>query len=281
MEKEKENKFSKEAIDKAVLHAVMYHPVSLCFLLIGMLGLVGMGVFGFTLLTAIAAGAGIALYGISFGINKKVRGPIFENEYIEKIKEKILEQNKNKLKKLEEEIKDCVDFTGGFEFAVQTQEQFENVRVKFDKFREILNKKLYSNELSYGEFYNTSEQVCGAVLDNIEKIVLSLNAVDGIDIDYLERRFDEIEDRKKAKKDSPHDHDELKAIQESIDLREKKLDEIDKMLSSNERALTELDKITFKISEIKTRKGHSNRDLDDTLNDLSSLTQIAGQYETK
>jgi len=133
--------------------------------------------------------------------------------------------------------------------------------------------------LTYGRFFTTAEQTHGAVLDNIDQIVLSFKALQDIDLDYLEDRYDELEALIKKNSAEDYDKEEFEAVQQRIDLRENKLIDIDKTLSKNEKAMTELNKITFKLSELKTTEGRSNQDLEKTLEDLTNLAESARIYE--
>jgi hypothetical protein len=172
-----------------------------------------------------------------------------------------------------------LDFSDGDKLVTQANKQFEMVNNKFNSFKEILNKKFDPNELTYGRFYMTAEQTHGAVLDNIEQVVMNFKALKDIDIDYLEERFDDLKkiiDENKAEK---FDEEEFEAVQGRIDLREKKFFEIDEILSNNEKAMTELNTITFKLSDLKTHEGRAKQDLEQTLLELKDLAKSASRYE--
>ncbi|MDB4330136.1 hypothetical protein N9948_00190 [bacterium] len=271
--------FSPESMKKAVTEAALTHPVFLVCFGLGFFGTLGVILFSAPMLAIGASIIGtIGALG-TFGVNFFGRRASLESEYIKKLNRLAEERTKNKLSELKSDIDYCLDFSDNDKLVVQANKQFDMVNNKFDSFKEILNKKFDPNELTYGRFYTTAEQTHGAVLDNIEKVVLGFKALKDIDLDYLEEKYDELKkiiDDKTAEK---FDKEEFEAIQGRIDLREKKFYEIDEVLSKNEMAMTELNNITCKLSEIKTHEGRSKQDLEKTLSDLTNLADSARKYE--
>jgi hypothetical protein len=186
---------------------------------------------------------------------------------------------KEKLEELRVDLDFCLKFSKNDPLVHQAKKQFYMINSKFDSFKDILSKKFNPDEITYGRFYSTAEQTHGAVLDNLEKVVLSFKILKDIDLDYLESRYDDLKNKIDSEKALDYDFKEFKAIQERIDLRESKFREIDNILSKNEEAMTEMNKISLTLSDIKTNEGRSSRDLEHTLTELSNLANNARLYE--
>lgn len=278
MDNNDSKKFSPESIRKAVLQTSLTHPVLLCFALIGIFGILGSILFKMMFLV-IAGVVGFILVGATFVINYYVRRPQIESDYIERLNKQAEENIKRKLNDLDKELDVCLDFSDNDPLVMQAKKQFRMVNDKFRSFKDILGKKFSPNELTYGRFYNTAEQTHGAVLDNLERVVLSFKALKDIDLDYLENRYDELKKRIDEDKAEDFDKKEFESVQERIDMRERKFYEIDSILSKNEEAMTEMNKINLKLSEIRTHEGRARQDLDETLGELSNLANTASQYE--
>lgn len=273
------NDFSTEAIKKAVLKAALKNPLFLVFIATAFFGGVGAIAFFGNTIALIALGLGIFLGGVVFAINYKLRRPALEEEYLNMLKKRASDRTRKKLEQMEESIDDCIVFSENDPLVVQSKQQFKMINAKFDTFKKILGKKFDPNEITYGRFFTTGEQTHGAVLDSLERIVLSFEALKDIDLEYLEGRYDELKKIIDGGKAEEYDKKEFKTIQARIDLREKKFFEIDETLSNNEEAMTELSNIIIKLSEMKTHEGRSKLDLEQTLKDLNYLANSVSRYE--
>lgn len=278
MRKNNMKDFSPESIKKAVLHNSLTHPFLLAFALVGIFGVLGFFLFKIVFLIILGL-SGFVLVGATFSFNYYFRRPQIESEYIQMLSKRAEDNIRNKLDELNHDLDLCLDFSDNDPLVMQANKQFRMVNDKFNSFKDILSKKFNPDELTYGRFYTTAEQTHGAVLDNLEKVVLSFKVLKDIDLEYLETRYDELKKRIDSNTAEDFDKKEFESIQERIDMREKKFYEIDSILSKNEEAMTEMNKINLKLSEIRTHEGRSHQDLDDTLVELNNLANTASQYE--
>ena len=270
--------FSQESIKKAVLKNAIANPLMVSFVLVGSIGLISFLAFNLIWLAGIGV-IGFSLLLGTFVLNYYGRRAKLEEDYIKSLNKKAEEITKSKLSELDKDLDYCLNFSDNDPLVSQAKKQFQMINDKFNSFKDILGKKFSPNELTYGLFYTTAEQTHGAVLDNLEKVVMSFKVLKDIDLDYLESRYDELKQRIDKNMAEEFDKTEFNSVQERIDMREKKFYEIDSILSKNEEAMAEMTEINLKLSDLRTQEGRSNQDLDATLRDLDNLAKNASQYE--
>lgn len=298
---------SPEKMRKGIIDASLTHPASLASAAVCFFGVVGIVLFNVPMLAVWFSGVGFGLTVISFLVNFYGRRVSLESDYIERINKLSEERTKKKLDDLKKDLDsahngDCspngdfVDFSTYLrglsrrkkqdgvtdnkdKLMGQASKQFDLINKKFSSFKEILNKKFNPNELTYGRFYTTAEQTHGAVLDNLERIVLANKVLKDIDFAYIQERREELQKTINSGKAKDFDIQEYEAVKNREELVNKKIYEIDEILSNNEKAMTELNSITFKLSELKTSSGRSTQDLEKTLEDLVILSKSTGKYE--
>jgi len=252
--------YSVESIKKGVTSEIISHAPTLFFIGLGFMGLVGMGLFGVFWGTTLTMGVGFGMGLSMLGINIFVRKDSFEAEYLKVLQMKSLDRDKKRLFTLGSSLEDCLEMSGNDHMVQQGVTQFGKVQKKFSVLRDILSSKLSSGELAYGRFLTTSENVYSYVLDNLDKVINTTKAIGSYDIDYIEERCDYLEGL--GDKRVKADEDELVALTKRVDMREELLDNLNTLLTENEKAMTQIDDTIHKLSSTKLNKGRTDLDFE-------------------
>ncbi len=272
------NDYSQAAIKKAVTEMIVQNPFSLYSLSLGTLGLTASFVLGIPVLLPVSGACltcGISGYAVNFLFRKdRIARKYIEklNFKMEKYREEMLKNISKKLsaENFEHDLKD---------FASQGAEQFKMIKDKFDNFKSILDEKFEPNEITYGRYLGAGEQLYLSVLDNLEKIASKLKVADGIETGYIKERMKYLEELQKKGTMEDADIKEMKTLKERHELRQKKMSEINEHLTSNEEAMTQLDKAAAVISELKTKTGRAKMDMDTAREELEELLKRSNKYE--
>jgi hypothetical protein len=270
---------SPDVIRKHVLNSSLKNPIMKTTLVLGLLS-AGVGFFVVGIVCSILVlGVSLGIMGIIFSLSYWGFRDNIKQDYLEELQKKITEQKNKKLKELKSDLDYCLKFTGKDKYVVQARKQYDDINNKFSSFEKLLVKKFNPNELTFARFMETAEQTYGAILDNLETIVLSFIALKDVDLDYLENRYEELKKVINSKQSENFDLEEFQAIQTRIDSREQKFYEVDEILSKNEKALTELQNLSFQLSSVKTYEGRAKQDIDKTLQELLNLIQSVHKYK--
>jgi len=266
MTREKDHsRFSRRAIKKSVRASSANHPMTLFPAAVGLLGIVGGGLFG----SPIALGAGVG--GLLVGAGYFVTNYFLRFETVARNRMKAMHQEMlQKLQARPGELR--LDFEeAGFERGVS---QLEMAKIKFDEFIEALQRKFDETELTFGRYSGVSETVYLSILDNLELAVAKLRSVRSIDPDYIEKQLKQLESKNAAAS-------EIETLNIRLQLRETALKEVDAILARNERAMTTLDGTALTVAGIQTRKASSVKDADLAMSELELLAARAADYEGK
>ena len=269
--------FSKKATRKAVLKATSQHPLTIFPIAFAVLGGVATLLFGSSLLTSLALWGGATLGLGSWLVNYFLKNESFANKYITKLQEEVERQNEALLKNLKEKLAKYIDFED-LPYGEQGVKQFSKIQTKFNIFQEALQEKLNVREVTYRRYLGTAEQVYNSVLDNLQKIAATLNSVSSIDTKYILKRMKTL--RAQTQMDTA-DKKEMDTLEKRLELKKNQLNMINKLLTENEEAMTELDKTTSTISQVQTQVGRAEIDLESALKDLQVLAQRAEKYSVK
>lgn len=265
--------FSQEAIRKVVKSSTVQHWATLYPLALGAAG--GLAAFLISPVFAFVALGGLGIGAGSWAINYFARGDAMADKYIQQLREEMAKYRASLLENLRQELAECRTIKGAEEYANQGEEQFVQVKDKFEAFQEILSRKLDQGELTYARYLGTAEQVYLATLDNLRDIVNLIKSADAIDIEYVTRKLKEFEKAKNPKQD---DLDEIAALKKSKDLYEKQMDLVNKLLARNEEALTQIDETTAKLAmEMKT-SSEAKVDMETARKELEELARRAREY---
>ncbi len=261
----KNNPLSQKAVKKAVLVNSLQHPLVLYSAVSGILLAASSIVFqlGNTPLILSAGGAVTAVGSWFFQFF--LRTDRYSQTYFSEIHARLSREKKQKLSKLRIELKQ-VKSLGGIK-------QLELLEVKYRNFEEILSSKLSPTEMTYSRYLSIAEQVYLAVLDNLDKIFLTLKSISAVDKSHLTQRLNTLEKdgSEKAKK-------EQETLNRRLVLHQQQLDRSSDMMLANEHALTELDEVSAKIASVQMNKGRADVDLDLAMEELRRLAERTDQY---
>ena len=146
------------------------------------------------------------------------------------------------------------------------------VQKRFDTMQELLEAKFERTELTYSRYYVAGEQGFLSVLDTLDDMVSRMQSAGAIEPGYFSERVNAL---KRQKTLAPADKEEMRTIEERMKLRESQLDAVNTMLTFNENAITEFDRVNAAIAEVKGAKAQTSVDLDSAMHELESLAQRA------
>jgi len=261
--------FSQNAIKNEVTSRILQHPISIYAILFGGVGLFFwlINLFGGVILF-VAIGV-LAVGAISFIVNYFRKDSIqmkyvtLLNTQMQQHKERLVTRLKQKLEKFREAQRLSL-------YSTQAEEQYEKVREKFDTFTDILQSKLDPTEIAFQRFLGTVEQLYLAILDNLEKVVLTLEGMHTTKLDYIEKRL-----RHLHALDNPEqaDLDEIETLNKRKESWETRREKVNKLLTHNEQAMTEIDLAMSGITEAETKAGRASVDMEYARDELDRLIE--------
>jgi hypothetical protein len=238
------------------LRGSLQHPLTRYPLAIGSLASVIVAFSHATIFLDVFAVGGIAIGLVSFALNYVFRGASYVQKQAEiagvAAWEAGLRELKHALSKLQ--------YEAGLEKpAEQAVEQLSQAERKFRAFERLLSEKLSPSELTYGRYETAAQQVYLAVLDNLRSLSGRLQAAASTDAEYA--RAHGQTDR--------------------LALRDQQLAAAAETLAANERALTELDRVSAAIAALVTRHGLASADLGTLVGELEELAGRARKYSVQ
>lgn len=259
------NPLSQKSASKAVLANSLQHPLVLYPAVTGVLVAASSLVFHLGSLPLIlsAGGAVTALGGWFYQFFGR-RDDYFQ-AYFAEIHALLSREKKQKLAKLRKELRQVKSNQG--------IKQLELLEIKYRNFEEILSSKLLPTEMTYSRYLSIAEQVYLAVLDNLDKVFLSLKSISAVDTAHLSQRITALETE-----NSTQAKHEKETLSRRLTLQKQQQDKASELILANERALTELDVVTAKIAGVEMNKGRADLDLDLAMEELKRLAERTDQY---
>lgn len=261
----KKNPLSPQSVNKAVLANSLQHPLVLYPAVAGVLATVSSVAFhlGSIPLLLGVAGATSAVGGWAF--QYFARRDNYSQAYFADLHARLSREKKQKLSKLRKELKQVESHQG--------IKQLELLDVKYRNFEEILSSKLEPTEMTYSRYLSIAEQVYLAVLDNLDKVFLTLKSISAVDKEHLDYRLKTLDDEQSSQAEK-----EKETLKRRQLLHQQQLDRSADMILANERALTELDEVTAKIASVQMNKGRADLDLDMAMEELRRLAERSDKY---
>ena len=219
------------------------------------------------LLGGLALGCGSAVINIFF------RGDALSACYLQKLAEATNVQKTQMLDHLRSRLAQGRTIPGAEDYAEQGLEQFERMRLRFDKLRSLLAVKFQQGELSYSRFLGAAEQVYLGSLDNLQRIVSLLESAGGIDASYIERRLTHLEGLR-----STSDRKEQQTLLRRQQLRAKQLEQVNELLTANEEAMTALEETVASVAAMATSSTFAKGDFDTAIAQLQQVAARARHY---
>ena len=261
---------SRAAVSRAVLSSTLQQPQVLYPGLVGVLGIAASIAFGPDLWFLVPAIAGSLIGGGAWALDYLLRRDRHANRYLQAVRDALGDRRQQAARDLRQEL-DRLDHAEGLS-------QLERLQEKYQAFSELLGKKLNPGELTYGRYLGMAEQVYLAGLDNLQRIVHTLQSVQTIDQDYVQRRITELE---ALASPSETQRRELEALQDRLVLRRNQLDKVAAWQAQNEQAMTRMDQTMAAIAGMTTVQGHAGTDLETAMQAMQELAARAGDYSMK
>lgn len=239
---------SKENISRGAQREILQHPLVVYPGALGMVATASSLLFSPALLFGgwIAVG-GLGLSALSLVVNTFFRSEAFESAYLKKQLTKMKAEKADKIKNIPQLLFELKGDAAVTRFAEQGQYQFQVIQQKTAVFKDILDQKLSGEELMYQRYLSMVDQVMLSILDQLISVTLTLKAANAIDAQRSEQQLLSL---RKIQKPSPLDLSETQTLEDRLQLRQEYMAKIDDWLTSNERALTEIDRMTLAISEM-------------------------------
>ena len=260
----KTKELSKKSVNNAVVAKTVQRPMVVypiaATVLIGAFA----SLFGISkvIATAIITGAAIATF--SWAWEFFLRGNKHAKNFVNTYRSRLNERRAQTLKILKAELED-MNFS-------EAEKQLVLFKEKYTNFVSVLNKKFDPNELTYNRYISIAEQVYLGGLDNLENAALARKSVSAIDLDYIEKELQSLN------KINTHNDAKFEELQKRKQLRNDQFKMAENLIVENEKALTQLDLVSTKISSISTTQGHAQIDFDDAMNELRHLIKRAETY---
>lgn len=268
--------FSKQATKRAVLGYTLQNPITMYGTGIGLLGTLAVGLFGATALPATAAVGGLSIGVGSWLYNYVLRGEKIAARYAEELYTQLQHHREQVVEKLKQDLASLDSAPLAVSaLAEQASRQFEMIGVRFETLKRTLSSKMDPHEFTFTRYISTAEQVYLAVLDNTLIVASILHSISTVDVDYIQERLSELEGKKSPEEADRTEHN---AILERGKLFEAQLAKADSLLAKNEIALTELDKTTAALAELKTLKGQARLGLESAISEMEGLAKRVRDY---
>lgn len=259
-----EDKLSNKAISTAVVKKTIQHPASIYPFSLGILGGMAATIFGTNPITLGILGVGMAL-GIGGFSTKYFFGKRkYANEYMQKIRQSMIEERNKKLENLENNLSDVNAHSAITQISL-FREKYENLLV-------ILDNKMMPGEFTHTRYLTIAEQVFLAGLDNLQNAALALKSISTINIDRIKQEL--------ASKENSTEQATIDALLGRKELYDKQHERANYLLAQNELALTQLDHVTTKLANVKTNQGHAVLDIDEAMSELTELIHRVDKYSS-
>lgn len=260
------------SLQRVVLSRTLQHPFTLYPSAVGLLGVVGMLLFGPILPAVLAAGAGLSAGLLHFLTQYFLRSDRVAAAHLKEIHDRLDAQQREVLANLEEKLKAAAKRVTGTEYGLQAFDQLRMAQTRFDLLKNLLAEKFKPTELTFSRYFVAGEQTYLAVLDNLDSIASRLTSVSTIDARHVSARIAAIGRQKKL---APADEEEIEALKVRLALREEQLDRINTLLTFNENAITEFDRVNNAVAEVRGTHAQASVDLETAIAELEALAARA------
>ena len=184
------------------------------------------------------------------------------------------EELSNKIEKIEKEIREKTFDERIDEFQDERiKQQIAVLDKKLHLFLDVLSQKMEPSEITYNKYKKTFEQVYMMALKNIKEVVASQKIIESIDKKALKTELEQLEEEGKKQL--------AKTKQERLRLFEEETNRLNEILLNNERAIQEMEEVTFEIGRLKGTKGEDQRAIKEAIQDLDEWTDKVKLYNKR
>ncbi len=181
----------------------------------------------------------------------------------------------NSVESLREQFADLFNSEHYGKSSRRASEQLFRIVEKFEKFKKILDSKLQKTERAYDRFLSATEGVYYNILGNLEKIKNIYQAVEDIDMSYIERRINDIKMAQSVTKETQM---ELSSLRQRKSMAKKQLQGIEQILSINEQAITDIDNMRIELGNLNTTSNRAQFSIDKSIADLQKMASRVNEY---
>jgi hypothetical protein len=263
-----------EAIQQAVMTKGLKHPLTVYPLALGAAaGIVGylfaMPAFYLLALGGLLSGPAWAISKI-FLMNEKTA-----NQYLRSLNQRQKNYERGLRRQIDHDLKECERLKGLRNYARQGLEQFNRIKTKLDNVTELLRMKLSDHEMTFNRFLGAAEQVNLSVLNNLKDLVSRLKSAGTIDVDYIQNRLLDIDAKPEP---TQADLEQQETLHSRLELRREQIEQTESLLTQNEKALTEMEKISAAIAQWQTDGRFTQIDFETAITRLQELAAQAHEY---
>jgi len=252
------SEYRQPAIDKAINKRIFEDKLFNVPLTVGPLVALG-GLFVFN--TGFFVGVGLGLTGFAVGklsYDWAMNREKYALEYVQSLNVRM----KNYLTGKEFELRDEFEKLDHDEMITQ----MDNIQLKFKTFREVLSLKFTPGEMVFSRYMGAAENVHRACFSNLTNILLAYKALSAITFKEIKRQL---------KQDIPDD--QRRALEKRLEYYRLGEQDIEKMFSLNEQAMTTLDAAIAEIRNVGD--DDVNMDVDQAIGDMTELTDIIQEFK--
>ena len=148
--------------------------------------------------------------------------------------------------------------------------QFLQMGNKLNRFDQILEEKLDSGEITYQKYKGLFKTVYSMTMANFNQMFISQRLLESIGKDKLEADIS-------AAKDSG-DKMRLDKLNKRLGRLLEEKQKLDELYVLNERAIQEMEEVTFEIGRLKGTKGEDQRAIKEAIQDLDEWTDKVKLY---
>jgi hypothetical protein len=159
--------------------------------------------------------------------------------YIEKVQKDIEAETNKKRRRLLEDLTNV-----GCERGVKQLQEFE---AEFDSLISLLRQKLDQNEITYQRYYAMSQGVFLAGIDNLRKVLETLQSVDQVNVSDLEREIRQLRSPKCSERNK---EGRAAALNTRIENVKRQQEAAEDLLDENEQALAQLNTAGTEIAKM-------------------------------
>jgi len=264
-----------EAIQKAVVQRGLKHPSTIYPIALG----VSAGIVGALFQAPLFLGAGLllGLAGPAWAVYQVFfRHETLGSQYLEGLHRQQKKYEQHLIGQIETGLKTCAKRESLAQYADTGLAQFDSIQMKLANVKELLGMKLKTGEITYGRFLGAAEQVSLSVLDNLNSVVSVLKSAESIDPAYIESRLKDIAGKPER---STEDEAQRKSLQERLDLWNSQLQKVDSFLTHNEKAMTEMERISAAVAQWQSDHRFADKEFESAIKQLQELALKAHEYE--
>jgi hypothetical protein len=258
------------AIQRAVVQTGLKHPITVYPVALGISSAVVGMLFNVPVLLGGAVALGLAgpLWAIS---QIFFRHDHLGSQYLKSLHHKQKQHERFLIRKIEMELEGCAKIDQQEDYCATGIAQLKSIQLKLANVQELLEMKLRPNEITYGRFLGAAEQVSLSVLDNLNTVASLLKSAGSIDPAYVHSRLENL--------NGENDEAQRKSLQERLELWNVQLQQVDRLLAGNEKAMTELERISAAVAQWQTGRKFADQDFESAIKQLHALAVQAHEYD--